>query len=81
MESYQAKLHRNQCRQWQPQLTGIDAGSRKADMDLQGAEEEAETATADMEEHEQEEQLEYGANAADIAFDNMAAIVAQQCDQ
>jgi hypothetical protein len=45
------------------------------------AEEEAETATADMEEHEQEEQLEYGANAADIAADNMAAIVAQQCDQ
>eukprot|EP01047_Picozoa_sp_COSAG01_P038334 COSAG01_NODE_3106_length_6575_cov_25.785207_1_plen_78_part_00 len=45
-------------------------------MDLQGAEEEAETATADMEEHEQEEQLEYGANAADIAADKMAAIVA-----
>jgi hypothetical protein len=34
-----------------------------------------------MEEHEQEEQLEYGANAADIAADKMAAIVAQQCDQ
>ena len=44
---------------------------------MQGAEEEAETATADME----EEQLEYGANAADITADNMAAIVAQQCDQ
>ena len=41
----------------------------------------AETATADIEEHEQEEQLEYGANAADIAADKMAAIVAQQCDQ
>eukprot|EP01047_Picozoa_sp_COSAG01_P022889 COSAG01_NODE_1376_length_10535_cov_103.374856_6_plen_591_part_00 len=52
-----------------------------ADMDLQGAEEEAETATADMEEHEQEEQLEYGTNAADIAAGNMAAIVAQKCDQ
>jgi hypothetical protein len=40
------------------------------------AKEEAETATADME----EEQLEYGANAADITADNMAAIVAQQLE-
>jgi hypothetical protein len=40
-----------------------------------------ENANIDLEEHEQEEQLEYGANAADIAADKMAAIVAQQCDQ